>query len=358
MAWHTEWTSSFWPFGDYTSSAVLDNATEVYNCMIAEGWTHNAACGAIGNLCAESTGINAGQWQGGFGGYYKNSQGFGMAQWTPWTRVSSYVGSSSKSAMNDPDAQLSMLLSQKSQWSTGLINKSGYSSYYGINVPYYATFDDYARGNSSVSAMTAAYMCCWERPASASSLSTRQKYANYFSEKLGDNPQPSDTLYVTVIREGNGRAWASPSSGKTGDTITLKYEEQGDDTFDKWEVESGGVTIEDNSFTLGTSDVVIKAVFTGSSEEPTTGYKITVEVKGSGNAFSSVTHAEEGEVITLTADPSHNSRFNYWSGNAEIADIKKASTTFTMPAHDVTIYAWFKKRSSICYMLRPSYIRG
>ena len=192
MAWHTEWTTQFWPFGDYTSSAVLDNATEVYNRMIASGWTHNAACGAIGNLCAESTGINAGQWQGGFGGYYKDSQGFGMAQWTPWTRVSSYVGSSSQSKMNDPDAQVSMLLSQKNQWSTVYVDKSGYSKYYGIYVPYYATFDDYAKGNSSVSDMTAAYMCCWERPGKNNSLSKRQEYANYFSGKLGGQ---TDLLY-------------------------------------------------------------------------------------------------------------------------------------------------------------------
>ena len=354
MAWHTEWTTQFWPFGDYTSSAVLDNATEVYNRMIASGWTHNAACGAIGNLCADSTGINAGQWQGGFGGYYKDSQGFGMAQWTPWTRVSSYVGSSSQSKMNDPDAQLSMLLSQKNQWSTVYVDKSGYSKYYGIYVPYYATFDDYAKGNSSVSDMTAAYMCCWERPGKNNSLSKRQEYANYFSGKLGGQ---TDLLYVTVIVEGNGKASASPSSGKTGDTITLNYEEQGDDTFDKWEVVSGDVTIENNSFVLGTSNVVIKAVFTGSSPEPTGSYKINIIVKGKGNAFSIPTIAEEGETVTLYANTVNNSKFHYWSGNAEISDTKNPSTTFTMPAHDVTIYAWFKKRSSICYMLRPSYIR-
>ena len=355
MAWHTKWTTQYWPFGDYTSSAVLDNATEVYNRMIGDGWTHNAACGAIGNLCAESTGINAGQWQGGFGGYYKNNQGFGMAQWTPWTRVSSYVGSSSQSKMNDPNAQVTMLLSQKSQWSTGLISKSGYSNYYGIYVPYYATFDAYAKGNSSVSDMTSAYMCCWERPANASSLSTRQKYANYFSEKLGD--QPTDLLYVTVIIEGNGRAWPSPSSGKTGDRIILYFEELGDDTFEHWEVISGDVTIENNSFVLGTSNVVIKAIFTGSSPEPAKTYKITVIANGKGIAFSLPSVAEEGETVTLFASPLQNSKFSYWSGNAKISDTKKSPTTFTMPEHDVTIYAWFKKRSSICYMLRPSYIR-
>ena len=355
MTWHTKWTTQYWPFGNYTSSAVLDNATEVYNRMIGDGWTHNAACGAIGNLCAESTGINAGQWQGGFGGYYKNNQGFGMAQWTPWTRVSSYVGSSSQSKMNDPNAQVNMLLSQKNQWSTGLISKSGYSNYYGIYVPYYATFDAYAKGNSSVSDMTAAYMCCWERPANASSLSTRQKYANYFSEKLDD--QPTDLLYVTVIIEGNGRAWPSPSSGKTGDRIILYFEELGDDTFERWEVISGDVTIENNSFVLGTSNVVIKAIFTGSSPEPSRTYKITVIANGKGIAFSLPSVAEEGETVTLFASPMHNSKFSYWSGNAKISDTKKSPTTFTMPEHDVTIYAWFKKCSSICYMLRPSYIR-
>ena len=45
MAWHTEWTTQFWPFGDYTSSAVLDNATEVYNRMIASGTQGNGKVG-------------------------------------------------------------------------------------------------------------------------------------------------------------------------------------------------------------------------------------------------------------------------------------------------------------------------
>lgn len=354
MAWHTKWTTQYWPFGDYTSSAVLDNATEVYNRMIATGWTHNAACGAIGNLCAESTGINAGQWQQGYGGFYMKDQGFGIAQWTPWRRVSSYVGSSSQDKMNDPNAQVTMLLSQKNQWSTVYVSPSGYSKYYGIYVPYYATFDDYSHGISSVSDMTAAYMCCWERPGKYNGLNLRQQYANYFSEKLGGHS--TDLLYVTVIVEGNGKAWSSPPSGKTGDIITLYYEELGDDTFERWEVIRGDVTIEDNSFALGASNVVVKAVFTGSSPEPTSYYKITVIAKGKGIAFSIPSIAEEGETVTLFASPMHNSKF-YWSGNADISDTKKSPTTFTMPAHDVTIYAWFKKRSSICYMLRPSYIR-
>jgi len=162
---------------------------------------------------------------------------------------------------------------------------------------------------------------------------------------------------VTVIIEGNGRAWPSPSSGKTGDRIVLYFEELGDDTFEHWEVISGDVTIENNSFVLGTSNVVIKAIFTGSSPEPSRTYKITVIANGKGIAFSLPSVAEEGETVTIFASTLHNSKFSYWSGNAKIPDTKKSPTTFTMPAHDVTIYAWFKKRSSICYMLRPSYIR-
>lgn len=359
MTWHTKWTTSYWPLGDYTSQAVLDNATEVYNRMKANGWTHNAACGAIGNLCAESTGINAGQWQGGFGGYYKSNQGFGMAQWTPWNRVSAYVGSQSQTKMMNPDSQLTMLLSQSNQWSTGLINSSGYSSYYGITVPYFATFADYAKGNASVNDMTAAYMCCWERPANADSLSTRQKYANYFNEKLGDGPVTGE-YYVTVVVEGNGKAWAKPTSGKEGDRIILYFNEVGSDTFEDWEVISGGVTVENNAFILGNSDVVIKAHFTGESPEPVKTYRITVEVVGNGVAFALPSIAEEGTTVTLIATPMNSkNKFRYWSANGiDFSDKKLSPTTFTMPAHDVTITAYFKKASSICYMLRPTYIRG
>lgn len=66
---------------------------------------------------------------------------------------------------------------------------------------------------------------------------------------------------VTVTSDGNGTASANPESAQTGDNVTLTAEPVEGYQFKEWQVISGDVTIEDNSFTMGTADVEIKAIF-------------------------------------------------------------------------------------------------
>lgn len=266
MSWHYKWTSNYWPLGSYNSATVLENATEIYNQMTSAGWTHNAACAALGNLAHES-GMNPGQWQGG---YFENfSGGFGLAQWTPATRISNYCGSRAESDMSDGAMQMRYLLNNNpTQWSTYYINSSGYSSYYKITVPYYGSFAAFQNGTASVADMTAAYMVCWERPAAQyAALSTRQQYAAYYDEYFGGST-PTGTYSCYVISTGNGRAWASPATGKEGDTIWLHYIAGSDAEFVKWEVLDGGVTISGNTITMPARNVTIQAVFTGDTPGP------------------------------------------------------------------------------------------
>ena len=54
---------------------------------------------------------------------------------------------------------------------------------------------------------------------------------------------------------------ASPSSGTKGTEVTLTATPSSDYEFDTWEVVSGGVTIEDNKFTIGDKAVTVKAKF-------------------------------------------------------------------------------------------------
>ncbi len=81
-----------------------------------------------------------------------------------------------------------------------------------------------------------------------------------------------ETLYtesiwnVTVRVSGHGSAAASPDSGVTGTIVTLTADPENGYHFREWQVASGGVVISDNSFTIGTSDVVILAVFERNQE--------------------------------------------------------------------------------------------
>lgn len=66
---------------------------------------------------------------------------------------------------------------------------------------------------------------------------------------------------ITVTNDGNGTAVASSTSGAQGTEITLTATPNKHYKFKEWQVISGGVTITDNKFILGSSDVEVKAIF-------------------------------------------------------------------------------------------------
>ena len=66
---------------------------------------------------------------------------------------------------------------------------------------------------------------------------------------------------VTITTDGNGTAIADVTSGPQGTEVTLTATPNSGYRFKEWEVISGDVTIENNKFTIGTSDVEVKAIF-------------------------------------------------------------------------------------------------
>ena len=76
----------------------------------------------------------------------------------------------------------------------------------------------------------------------------------------------SESYTVTVTNDGNGSATASATSGIKGTNIKLSATPNEGYKFAGWEVISGGVTLADassanTSFTIGTSNVEVKATF-------------------------------------------------------------------------------------------------
>ncbi|MBP5492583.1 MAG: DUF4214 domain-containing protein [Clostridiales bacterium] len=66
---------------------------------------------------------------------------------------------------------------------------------------------------------------------------------------------------ITVTSDGNGSASASTATAIIGTEITLTATPNEGYQFKEWQVISGGVTVADNKFTVGSSDVEIKAIF-------------------------------------------------------------------------------------------------
>ena len=66
---------------------------------------------------------------------------------------------------------------------------------------------------------------------------------------------------VTVTADGHGTASASADWAIDGQTVTLTATPNSGYHFKEWQVTSGGVTVTDNQFTMGTAPVTVKAVF-------------------------------------------------------------------------------------------------
>lgn len=76
------------PSRPLTDDEMKNNAKCFYGTMnILYGWTLNACCGVLGNMQSEST-ISPCRWQNDTPyGTPTESQGYGLVQWTPYTKV-------------------------------------------------------------------------------------------------------------------------------------------------------------------------------------------------------------------------------------------------------------------------------
>ena len=108
-----------------------------------------------------------------------------------------------------------------------------------------------------------------------------------------------------------------------------------------------GLTVGDHSETLSISgsngvSASVSLSFTVASAAPTT-YTLTVNLSGGSGSTTGGEYAE-GAVINIDAGSRSNYRFNGWttSNGGSFANASSASTTFTMPAANTTIYAHWK----------------
>ena len=72
---------------------------------------------------------------------------------------------------------------------------------------------------------------------------------------------PAQEYSVTVTSDGNGTASASQTSAIEGTEITLTATPTDGYKFKEWQVVSGGITIEENKFTMPANNVEVKAIF-------------------------------------------------------------------------------------------------
>jgi len=209
-------------------------------------------------------------------------------------------------------------------------------------------------------------------------LCAQDSAGNLSAQQFALVARQAETYAVTVTTDGNGTASADLAAAAAGTKIALSATPNAGYHFKEWQVVSGGVTIENDKFTMPDGDVEIKAIFekdaapatptptapakpessptpapaapakpdssgTASASPRPTANKFTVTVKTdeNGTAFASPAKAAAGTKITLTAAPNSGYHFKQWQvirGGVAIKDDK-----FTMPDSNVEIKAIFEK---------------
>ncbi len=145
---------------------------------------------------------------------------------------------------------------------------------------------------------------------------------------------PVNTYSITVRSDGNGMANANVTSAVQGIEITLTAVPNSGYRFKEWQVNSS-VTISNNKFTMPAENVTAKAIF-----EVISAPTFTVTVNGSYAGTTGAGSYTEGAAVTIAAGSRSNYRFTGWSAiDITLANPGSASTTFTMPANNVTVTA-------------------
>ena len=100
---------------------------------------------------------------------------------------------------------------------------------------------------------------------------------------------------ITVTNDGNGEASADKTTAVEGETVTLTATPNSGYHFERWDVVTGNVTIDDNTFTMPAESVAIKAIFARNSAvtppiNPPTVSEETTEA---------IADAQPGETVTV-----------------------------------------------------------
>ena len=165
---------------------------------------------------------------------------------------------------------------------------------------------------------------------------------------LTGNVNGNPVIYaVTVLTDGNGTASASPATAAAGTAITLTASPNSGYHFERWEVVSGGVTIENNAFTMPTQPVTVRAVFARNSSGGSSTYTIATPDAEHGTVAVSPSRASRGDTVTITVRPDEGyelAGLTVTDANGGAVDLTRESATeytFEMPRGRVTVEASF-----------------
>lgn len=169
-----------WVSGNYYlgQTDMENNALIIAQYGYAHGWTKNAISAILGNMQAESS-INPGIWEGlnPYGG------GYGLVQWTPYTKYSDWATAQGYSWQDNGDAELARISYEAQnnlQWF--------YNAEIGIAPP--ITFQQFLSSTLPVNDLSNYWLWFYEHPADpyTGTQAYRQGLSNAWYNFIPDGP--------------------------------------------------------------------------------------------------------------------------------------------------------------------------
>jgi len=168
-----------------------------------------------------------------------------------------------------------------------------------------------------------------------------------------------EAVPYTLTMAVSGSGSMSPAVGQhtytAGTAVTVSASPASGYYFSHWTAAAGSFTNASSAtttFTMPAQDVTVTAHF-----EEAVPYTLTMAVSGSGSTSPAVGQHTytAGTPVTISASPASGYYFSHWTAAAgSFNNASSATTTFTMPAQDVTVTANFEETVVTYYTLTTS----
>lgn len=153
----------------------------------------------------------------------------------------------------------------------------------------------------------------------------------------------SQSLYKVKVSSGS----PNPTMALPDSTVTLTADAAPEGkVFDRWEVNSGGITIDDPYSSKTSFKMVDNVVLVTATYKDVPSYSVNTTIEGNGSIELDQSSGITGTKITIKATPDDGYYFKEWqvvSGGITLEDPSSPETTFTIGSSDVTVKAVFEE---------------
>ena len=163
-------------------SEMLNNAKLIWGYFGSKGCTLNAVCAMLGNMQHESS-INPGIWEGLEPFPSEELRGYGLVQWTPWTKYANWAGSDWQNNGNKQCERIMYEAENGIQW---------FSNPEAPIIDPPLSFKQFLHSDKAVATLANYFLWYYEHPAVTIQPDRASDAEKWYQELTGETPIPPD----------------------------------------------------------------------------------------------------------------------------------------------------------------------